>query len=566
MANITNSAIKWTIYAALLAWVAVLLSQKIDLTTADLGRHITNGSMILRSAADRNGVLHTNFYSYTMPDQPFINHHWLSGVAFYLIWRAFGFTGLSVWNVLFGVMAFGLFFDVARRAGKFWLAAAISFAVMPLITARSEVRPETFTYFLTGFFAWTLWLWRAGRIGRRWLYGLPPLMLLWVNLHIGFVFGFLALGAFLLEASLPFAWLRIRPNRKVGNPSSKSKTSGKEARHSVARAGKTTSERPELLQAGQTEGLKQLATVSGLCAVAGLVNPFFLQGFLYPLSIFEKYGYTIAENQSIPFLERLGLGGNQIFLLFRLTAGAIIVSCLLVAIGNFRKLDVALLTPALASGAMAYFAIRNFITFALFVVPALTGAVSASGTSSSGKRISLRDSILISIAVVAVAAALLQQYQEFAQMRPTLGLGLLPGVEASADFLRENHIAGPIFNDYDTGGYLIYKLSLDGQSQKVFVDNRPEAYTVEFFHNVYIPAQQDELRWRQMDNLYHFNVIFFSHRDNTPWGRTFLVARAKDSAWVPVFADSYNVIFLRRDNPANAEIIKKHAIAVRVTN
>jgi hypothetical protein len=103
----------------------------------------------------------------------------------------------------------------------------------------------------------------------------------------------------------------------------------------------------------------------------------------------------------------------------------------------------------------------------------------------------MRNSILIPLAVIAVVAAFLQQFQEFQQMRPTMGLGLLPGVDASGDFFRENHIAGPIFNDYDTGGYLIYKLSIDGPNQRVFVDNRPEAYTREFFRDFYIRAQRD---------------------------------------------------------------------------
>jgi hypothetical protein len=561
--NKVNAAIKWIVYLGLLAWVGILLAQKIDLTTADLGRHIANGSMILRSAADRDGVLHTNFYSYTMPSQPFINHHWLSGVVFYLIWKSFGFAGLSVWSVSFGVIAFALFFDVARRAGQFWIASAISFCVMPLITARSEVRPEAFTYFLTGLFLWFLWQHRSGRAGRKWLYGLPPLVSLWVNLHIGFVFGFLVLGGFLLDAAVGLVMSRARLHQKAKDFSSRAKTAGKASRRAAAGAGKATQGTIEAVRNGQADRLKQLAAVSLLCAVAGLVNPFFIRGFLYPLSIFESYGYTVAENQSIPFLEALGLGGNQIFLLFQLAAAALIVSGILVAIRTFQKLDVALLTPALASAVMAYFAIRNFITFALFAVPALTGAVSATAGASSGKRISFRDIILIPVAVVAVAAASLQQYQEFQQMRPTLGLGLLPGVDASADFFRQSQIAGPVFNDYDIGGYLIYKLSMDGPNPRVFVDNRPEAYTPDFLRDVYIRAQTDETAWHQLDSRYRFNAIFFSRRDSTAWGKAFLANRANDSAWAPVFADDYNIILLRRDNLGNAEVIRKHSFAVR---
>ena len=74
----------------MLRWLKVLLivgvgvfaglffAQKIILVNADLGRHITNGRLFIE-----NGVLiSTNFYSYTEPDSPTINHHWGTGVIF----------------------------------------------------------------------------------------------------------------------------------------------------------------------------------------------------------------------------------------------------------------------------------------------------------------------------------------------------------------------------------------------------------------------------------------------------------------------------------------------------
>ncbi|MBU2068241.1 hypothetical protein KKE13_01515, partial [Patescibacteria group bacterium] len=76
----------------LMAWYGLFFMYKIDLTVVDLGRHIINGQMIL---AGQFGILDTNFYSYTEPDFSVINHHWGGGVIFYLIWKVFGFAGLS---------------------------------------------------------------------------------------------------------------------------------------------------------------------------------------------------------------------------------------------------------------------------------------------------------------------------------------------------------------------------------------------------------------------------------------------------------------------------------------
>ena len=80
------------IFILLISWYGLFLFDKIDLTTADLGRHIKNGELVLGGDF---GILKSNFYSYTEPDFPVINHHWGGGVIFYSIWKTTGFAGLS---------------------------------------------------------------------------------------------------------------------------------------------------------------------------------------------------------------------------------------------------------------------------------------------------------------------------------------------------------------------------------------------------------------------------------------------------------------------------------------
>ena len=72
-------------------------------------------------------------------------------------------------------------------------------------------------------------------------------------------------------------------------------------------------------------------------------------------------------------------------------------------------------------------------------------------------------------------------------------LGLLPKINAAADFYKTNKIQGPIFNNYDIGGYLIFHL----YPEKIFVDNRPEAYPTSFFQDVYIPMQENNDIWKE---------------------------------------------------------------------
>ncbi len=504
--------LKVIVIVFLLAWFGAQLAEKIDLTTADLGRHITNGRIILHgSMEEKIAALNTNFYSYTLPDEKFVNHHWLSGVIFYVLGQWQGFGGLSVFYILLGVLTLALFFFAAARAGNFWLAAFFSIFLMPLVSSRSEVRPEMFTYFFSALFYVILSQWRAGKLKHKWLVPLPFFMLLWVNLHIGFVFGFLLLGAFGLEQLVKL--LRGKPN-----------------------------------------GFIPLLIFALLSALLALVNPFGYKALLYPLDIFKNYGYLIVENQSVRFLENLGFGASQHFVLFKSAVAVCAGLLALWAAAAWRRVSWPDVILVAASGTMAYFGIRHFPSFALFALP-FSAAAAARLLSWTRRHVAYRI-MAFSAGALAAAALLLPQWQALADRGAKFGIGLLPGNSASAEFFLKNQIRGPVFNDYDIGGYLIYYLH---PGEKVFVDNRPEAYTEDFFEKTYKAPQQDPDAWEKLDSQYHFNAIFFSHRDYTPWAQQFLISRIQDENWVPVFADSYNIIFIRKDKD-NVKLIQKYYI------
>jgi hypothetical protein len=124
-----------------------------------------------------------------------------------------------------------------------------------------------------------------------------------------------------------------------------------------------------------------------------------------------------------------------------------------------------------------------------------------------------------------------------------IGWGLVAENESSAEFYKNHGLIGPIFNNYDIGSFLTYELY---PKEKVFVDNRPEAYPADWFRNVYIPMQENNNVWQEQLSKYDFNVIFFNRQDLTPWAQKFLVERVKDDEWVPVFVDDQTIIFVRR--------------------
>lgn len=512
------SIFKILIVIALFIWFGAQLAKKIDLTTADLGRHIQNGRVIISGSwADKRAVLNTNFYSYTLPNQSFVNHHWLSGVIFYLLNLWFGFAGLSVFYILLGMLTFWLYFLAAKNAGGFWLALLFGLLLVPLMATRTEVRPEMFTYLFSGVFYFILAKWRTGKLVNRWLLILPAVMLFWVNLHIGFVFGFLILGAFGLEQLVKY--FKHQPN-----------------------------------------GFAPLVFFGGAGLLASLINPFGYKALFYPLNIFKNYGYLVTENQSVKFLENLGFTAGEHFLLFKLVAVICAVSAILLAFKNVRKIYLPNIILVGVSGVMAFLGIRHFPSFAFFVWPFLSG-IAFDLLPWERIRLFVRSHLAYRLSgwTIGLAAAVLlvvPQWQAMAALGPALGFGLLPGSNSAAEFFIKSGLTGPIFNNYDIGGYLIYNLY---PAEKVFVDNRPEAYTTDFFENIYKAAQTDESKWAALDKKYNFNVIFFSHRDYTPWAQAFLISRIQDPLWVPVFADSYNIILLKK-NKVNVKLIQKYYI------
>lgn len=529
------------VFLFLLGWAGVLMCQKIDLTTADLGRHITNGSILLHgSLTDIGGLLHTNFYSYTEPNREFVNHHWGTGLVFYLIYKLAGFSGLSVFYILLNVAAFGIFFRLAQKQAGSAVAAALSVVLLPIITSRTEVRPEGFSYLFAGIFFWLLYdNTRNGRgsktaaadinadrdksrkVGRLWI--LPVLMLLWVNLHIGFIVGIGILGLF---------W-------------------GNEFLKLIFRKDNQT---------------KQLGVVLLSTIAAALVNPWGLKGLLYPLNIFRSYGYMVLENQSVLFLRHLNLGSNLYFGLFEVMLVAAFLSFILVLFKERKKFSLVNFLLLVSFALISFNAIRNFPLFGLFAIPIMAGNINL--LLPKFKHIAYR-LIPVAVCVAIIIAAGLRFSSGVFQRGASFGIGLTPGVALSADFFKTNNISGPIFNNYDIGGYLIFNTRIPRGSltaaadinadQGVFVDNRPEAYSVSFFQDVYIPAQADEQKWKELDRQYNFNAIFFGYHDYTPWAQTFLISKVNDPAWAPVFVDSYSIIFVKR-NAKNQILISKYEI------
>lgn len=476
-----NQALKVFFLLVCLALLVGYLSIPINLTAVDIGRHIKNGELIL---SGNPAVLYKNFYSFTYPDYPFINHHWFFGVISFFLFRMSGFEGLSVFYIFLLMFTFLLAFDSARRYSNFNLGIFFAVTAFLLLTSRPEIRPEGFSVFFIALDFWLLQRFLQRSISDRVvLMGIPTIQILWVNTHIFFFMGPVLVGLFLWQAKL-------------------------------------TRESNQRLRIYQ-----RLLLIS---IIVNFINPSGLWGMLTPLNGFKKFGYELAENQSVFFM--IHRFPDNIVYKYYVAAAAMMISGMVLCLRRegVKALPMAVLGAFITIA--AWRAVRLFMPFGFLFIP-----LSAYFYAPYIKKRTV--SFLLGLA--SVVGLIL--YGCLMPAHPTIGLS--PKVNASAQFFKQNDLRGPIFSNYDIGGYLIYHL---GAKEKVFVDNRQEAFPPDFFQKLYIPMQEDPVVWKTMSKKYAFNVIYFYRHDLTPWGQGFLVDRIHDPFWAPVFVDDYVIIFARR--------------------
>ncbi len=566
---INNQYLKIGLLILISLLLVKFIAFKINFMVIDFPRHLKYGEIIWQ----RKSIPTTNEFSYTFPDYPFVHASWLSGVIFFPIFQLFGFDGLSIFFIIISLATLYLFLKNSLREGDIRLITLIFIIALPVIASRKEIRGEMFTYLFSGLFLTILNCWYKTKISSRWLGLLPLCMLLWVNLHLYFIFGFVLIGLFLSDSLRQYLMNRNKL---------------------------------DLIR------MRQLAITLIVCFLFSLVNPNFIKGSLYPLLVFQNYAYEIEELRSVFFLDRVGVFPVNtyfkiLYLVFVLSwiyniwqqkinqpkikifysisvLVQFFIAWILLKHYAFYSLDkipikfILVLQLILASifiiftfkkrqlkfnsiyfylslilSTLAWFAIRNFALFALFSLPIMTANFKNISTwlkrkPFTGSAYVMYFGLLISLGL------LLYLIKPIYWVRfQYSGIGLLPNVNKAAEFFKANDLQSPIFNTYEVGAYLTYHLF---PKHLVFIDGRPEAYPGEFFTKIYYPIMNHEEVWLQTEKAYQFNTIFLWRHNPEQW-QQFIISRIKDESWALVYVDEYALIMVKR-NQANREIIAKY--------
>jgi hypothetical protein len=495
------------IIVLILFWLGWHLAIPVNLVRSDLGRHIKNGELILQGHRE---LLYKNYYSYTYPQYPFTNHHWLFGILCYLLWHFFGFTGLSIIYLALGLSAFYLFFRCWQRFSSFPMLCAFGLLSFPLITTRSEFRPEWISFFCCGLFWCLIDSFQAKTLKPRHLAVILSIVqVIWVNAHIFFIMGPILTGLFCWQA---------RAN-------------------------------------GQSQQADVLYKIFWLLLGMCFINPSGINGFLAPFHIDRAYSYNITENQSVFHYLQLKIMTDKSLYFYFLANFGMLMTALIFLIrreGAKRYIFVGVLTLLMSAASLK--AVRMIGLYGFIWIP-LSSYVYSQWLKTAGAK--FRKTIETTLVVVGILVSLSVNFD----WKKSHGLGIVPGANNAAEFFKREKISGPVFNNYNIGGYLIFHLSPE---YKLFVDNRMEAYPEDFLKQTYLAIQMKNGLWQETDLKYHFNVIFYN-LELSPWGNEFILNRCVDPAWAAVYYDKQIIIFLKR-NKQNAPIIRQFEKHIKIIN
>ena len=472
-------------------------------TDPDLWWHLRTGQWIVETGH----VPHSDPFSFTRAGHAWVSHEWLSEVLFYELWKHGGAAGLIVFSAIVTTAGFMLLYLRCLLCGgkKHWAAAATAFGA--LASAPSwGARPQMFTFTLASLL---LWLIASGEERPRLLVWIPPLFLLWLNLHAGFV---------LCPALLLAYGVGLLLETAVGN------TSWHQAR-------------PILLRV-------LLLLVACLALVP--LNPSGAQLYRYSFDTLRSPGMRsfIVEWFSPDFHDGL----YRPFLLVWLL--------LLIALAGSRSRPKGrVIVPLLLTSFAALDAVRHIPIFVLLAMPVIATALTVASASSSAQQRRPASSrfrpLLIGAVVILLAVFALVKSVTLARNQDAVEAEQFP--QEAVAFLRAGDYPHRIFVYYDWGGYAIWKLYPE---YRVFVDGRADLYGDDLLRQ-FKTAVQIRTGWQDVLDRWKVDAVL------VPPSCALAQALLLDPNWQAGFSDSKAIVLLRTHPAAENTAIFQRTIVKR---
>jgi len=479
-----------------------------------IGWHIRNGEQMLRLHA----ITRNDPFSSTMQGQPWYAWEWLYDLLIARIHQGMGLNGVVFFTalVIAGTFAFALRLTLARGGNL-----PLTLTLLGLAVAASAIhllaRPHVLSWLLVVIWFERLDAWDRAvhRASDRALFWLPVLMLVWVNLHGGFLTGFILLGLYCAGNFL------------------RSLTAPEFAERQVA--GKR---------------LRLLGIVTLLALVATLANPY---GYKLHVHIFAYLSNRFLMNHIEEFLSPNfhGLAEQGFALLLGIT---------MIALAAEReKPRPSLLLVILFAAGSGLYAARNLpvssILLLLGVTPILSRAAAGAGTHGElASWLRRWFSRFESFASRMTRMELSLRGHAWPVLGVVLGLGICAHggwlgswqimdahfspqrfpVLATEEIARRD-IHAPIFCPDFWGGYLIYRLY---PQTPVVLDDRHDLYGEAFFKN-YLKVIRGEPGWESVLVAERVDWVL------VPAESTLANLLSERPEWTTVYRDTVAVLYRR---------------------
>jgi hypothetical protein len=447
-------------------------------TDPDFWWHLRTGELIFEDGFQRQ-----DSFSWTRAGDHWVTHEWLAESIIYAVEATAGYAGNLL---LFGVLtlsALGLMIAIARRESASMrvivLLAALSAGMLGSFVS---VRPVAFTWLMFSVFFFVL---SIEKTNGRLLWLLPPLMAVWVNLHLGYVYGLMLLALWLASLLVE----HVRGTRSMTPV-------------------------PILVAAG--------------CVVATLLNPVGPEILVYPI---RYYFEGTSDRELIAEWQRPDLLSMPMSPL--VIALAVLVA---VTLAGTRPRIFHLLVAA-AAVILALQAARNVPFVALILIPIAAPAITRRWPGHMllrPSRTTVRTPVaLCALVALGIAFALVAGVATGARAfaRPS-ETGYPSG---GAAYIRDELPGRRLFNDYAWGGYLAYEL----RGTPTFIDGRADFFGNQILQD-YATIGRAGPGWDELLDAYGVEVVL-TRRNFTLAG-----ALLRHGDWEEVYVGRVERVFTRR--------------------
>ncbi|GAB4485704.1 MAG: hypothetical protein OHK006_12330 [Thermodesulfovibrionales bacterium] len=523
----------------LLAALAVLLLLsaslihflRLNLWDYDFWFHISSGRHILselhlpeKDAFSYPLQLAENKNEFPEFERFILRQYWLAQIIFYEIFALSGPAGIiilrSVLLVLVLVVAL-----VHFQRHKVSPSVAVPFLyLLYLISQRSAgERPVLFSFLFAGIVFSVLDRQREGRT--RSLFLLPPLMMLWSNMHGGFIVGDVIILAFLGGAMF---------------------------------------ERFFVKHAFSPKDLDVFAGICALSLLCSLCNPNGWNSFLIAFSpkyqIFFK-GIQEWESPFMFYFNKIRPMDYPYLVLLVLTV--------LIALLRNRKLSI---VHILLLAGFLFMSVKSarFVFFFAIIAVMIIGPEYDRLLKTIFARI-LPEPVLrklgAALLLLVLCGASVFFWREATVGKIPFGIARNHSVpERAVDFIEKNDVQGNIFNEYGYGGYLTWRLY---PKRMNFIDTRslnlPVMIEYGWIQNAtendpsVAPSRSHTPLWKRLLKHYQVNYILVAPTDMYAIISPLVLALLDGEEWIPVHLDRISIIFVKNTEP-NRRLIEQFRV------